>query len=66
MGHRPPVVPKLQCGATNRRGTRCGRWAVVGATVCDRHAGKAPQVVDAATVRLTVAEQSPAETMLGP
>jgi hypothetical protein len=39
---------------------------VVGATVCDRHAGKAPQVVDAATVRLTVAEQSPAETMLGP
>ena len=54
MGHRPRVVPKLQCGATNRRGTRCA--AVVGATVCDRHAGKAPHVVDAATVRLTVAE----------
>lgn len=41
-----------RCTATNRQGGRCGRLAMVGATVCDLHGGKAPQVRRAAERRL--------------
>lgn len=35
---------KNQCTATNRAGTRCGRAAIAGGTVCHVHGGAAPQV----------------------
>lgn len=41
-----------QCIARNRRGERCGRKAIPGATVCRYHGGAAPQVQRAAARRL--------------
>ncbi|MGB3954728.1 MAG: HGGxSTG domain-containing protein [Brooklawnia sp.] len=45
-----------QCKATNRQGNRCGRSAVPGATVCNMHGGKAPQVQAKAAERLLEAQ----------
>lgn len=41
-----------QCSAHNRQGNPCGRPAMLGATVCDFHGGKAPQVRAKTTRRL--------------
>ena len=41
-----------QCSAHNRQGNPCGRPAMLGATVCDFHGGKAPRVRAKATQRL--------------
>lgn len=45
-------MPSMKCVATNRQGKRCGRWAIVGGTVCPTHGGAAPQVREAARHRL--------------
>lgn len=49
-----PVHPKgaPRCTATNRQGTRCGRYPIPGGTVCRNHGGAAPQVQAAAMERL--------------
>jgi hypothetical protein len=41
-----------RCTATNRRGERCGKWAIRGGTVCLAHGGAAGQVRDAAARRV--------------
>lgn len=41
-----------RCSAHNRRGQPCGRAALAGGTVCRYHGGRAPQVRQAAHVRL--------------
>lgn len=44
--------PESRCTATARStGKQCGRKAMAGATVCDMHGGKAPQVRRAAETR---------------
>lgn len=48
--------PERQCTARNRRGSRCGRWAIRGGNVCAMHGGKAPAVQAAAARRLAEAE----------
>lgn len=54
----PKGKPQMsQCKATNRQGNRCGRSAVPGATVCNMHGGKAPQVQAKAAERLQWAAQ---------
>lgn len=45
-----------RCRARNRRGTQCGRRPIPGATVCNLHGGKAPQVLAAARRRVQEAE----------
>lgn len=40
-----------KCSATARTGSRCGNWAIPGASVCRMHGGAAPQVRQAAKVR---------------
>lgn len=45
------VVPSVKCAATNNRGEPCGRWAIVGGSVCPTHGGSAPQVIAAARER---------------
>ncbi|HEY9291109.1 MAG TPA: hypothetical protein VIP98_07510 [Microlunatus sp.] len=41
-----------RCRARNRAGDQCGRYAIPGGVVCDRHGGRAPQVQRAARLRL--------------
>jgi len=43
------------CSATRRDGQPCSNFARIGATVCRKHGGNAPQVVRAAQVRLLMA-----------
>lgn len=53
----PKGKPQMsQCKATNRQGNRCGRSAVPGATVCNMHGGKAPQVQAKAAERVLEAQ----------
>jgi hypothetical protein len=46
------AVPSVKCAATNRAGDPCGRWAIVGGSVCPTHGGSAPQVIAAARERI--------------
>ena len=41
-----------QCRATNRQGTRCGRAAIIGGTVCNLHGGKTPVAIVNAHTRI--------------
>ena len=50
------VLPPAKCTAKRSNGVRCGQWAVVGATVCPTHGGRAPQVRAAAERRVSLAE----------
>lgn len=47
---------KVQCKATNRKGTRCGKAPIRGGTVCRMHGGAAPQVKLKAEARLRALE----------
>lgn len=51
-----PVNDDRRCRATNRAGTRCGRPAILGGTVCNLHGGKSPQAKKAAARRLATAD----------
>ena len=53
-----------QCTATNRKGTRCGRPAILGGRVCRFHGGAAPQVKRKALERLELAHITPDRTLL--
>ena len=44
-----------QCQARNRSGQQCGQQAIMGASVCYLHGGKAPQVQRKAKERLMLA-----------
>lgn len=52
------------CKATNRQGTPCQRHPAPGATVCNLHGGKAPQVQTAAARRILEQLVGPALTQL--
>lgn len=55
-----------QCIATSRRsGQRCKRPALVGATVCSKHGGSAPQVKAAAARRVEAMKASAALARIG-
>lgn len=47
-----PWNPERQCVGTNRAGERCARNAIPGGDVCVMHGGAAPQVREAAKLRL--------------
>ena len=47
---------RVTCGAKNRQGAPCGRWAMRGQTRCDMHGGKNPNNLAAADRRLARAE----------
>lgn len=50
-------IPPRRCEATSQRSkNQCLRWAMVGATVCQKHGGLAPQVRANAEMRITLAE----------
>lgn len=49
----PNDPTKRRCTATNRSGSRCGRYPILGGTVCRMHGGAAPQVKQKALERLT-------------
>jgi HEAT repeat protein len=57
-------VPGVRCGATNRAGNPCGRWAIPGGTVCPMHGGSAPQVREAARRRILTHAEQALETMV--
>ena len=46
------TVPSVKCRAHRSNGQPCGRWAIVGGTVCPTHGGSAPQVRAAALQRI--------------
>lgn len=48
----PPDPMDRRCTATNRQGRRCGKYAILGGTVCRMHGGAAPQVLAKAAERL--------------
>lgn len=50
------LIPPRRCVAIGNAGNRCLLWAMVGATVCHKHGGKAPQIMRAAAERVTLAE----------
>jgi len=51
------VLPPVKCSGTIwSTGLQCDQWAVVGATVCPTHGGRAPQVREAAERRVSIAE----------
>ena len=47
---------RVTCGAKNRQGAPCGRWAMRGQTRCDMHGGKNPNNLAAAQRRMATAE----------
>jgi hypothetical protein len=52
-GELPPMtLSGTRCIANNKSGTKCKRWAIRGASVCSAHGGAAPQVREAARLRL--------------
>lgn len=56
-GHRRHGIPPIKCRATSQQsGVRCQKWSVPGSTVCEKHGAGAPQVQNAARVRLSIAE----------
>ena len=61
----------MKCQAKRSNGSACRNWAREGATVCNRHGGKAPQVAAKAAVRAELmhwrlgdALDDPGETLL--
>jgi hypothetical protein len=50
------LIPPRQCVAVANAGEQCQHWAMIGATVCHKHGGKAPQIMKAAAQRITLAE----------
>lgn len=50
------AIPPRRCRGRRSNGQPCQRWAVLGATVCPKHGGAAPQVVEAAHKRVMLAE----------
>jgi len=50
------LIPPRRCVAIANAGHQCPQWAMVGATVCHKHGGKAPQIMRAAAQRVTLAE----------
>jgi len=50
------LIPPRQCVAIANAGEQCQHWAMIGATVCHKHGGKAPQIMKAAAQRITLAE----------
>lgn len=58
-------MERERCRATNRRGERCGRWPVPGATVCRAHGGASPQVKAAAARRRAEEEAARAVALFG-
>lgn len=50
------LIPPRQCVAIANAGEQCQHWAMIGATICHKHGGKAPQVMRAAAERVTLAE----------
>lgn len=50
------LIPPRRCVAIANAGHQCPQWAMVGATVCHKHGGKAPQIMRAAAERVTLAE----------
>lgn len=62
-GWKPTVsqpIPVTRCTSTvrngDRKGERCGRWAITGATVCIVHGGRLPTVKKAAEDRILAAK----------
>ena len=49
----PDLEDGETCRGTNRQGRRCRKPPVPGATVCNVHGGKAPQVAKAAAKRIS-------------
>jgi len=45
-------MESVRCSATNRKGARCGKFAIPGGTVCRMHGGGAPQVIAKAQERM--------------
>jgi terminase small subunit-like protein len=43
---------KRQCSATNRQGKQCGKYPILGGSVCRLHGGAAPQVAQKAARRV--------------
>lgn len=50
------ILEETQCRGTNKRGERCKRAPVKGASVCSKHGGNTPQVRAAATRRVSAAK----------
>lgn len=50
------LIPPRRCVAIANAGAQCQHWAMIGATVCHKHGGKAPQIMRAAAQRVTLAE----------
>lgn len=47
-----PMVETVRCSAHNRQGKQCSKPAIPGGTVCRFHGGGAPQVREAAQLRI--------------
>lgn len=45
-------IPATRCKAHNRAGDPCGRWAIIGGTVCSSHGGNSPQAQQGARHRM--------------
>ena len=50
------ILEETQCRGTNKRGERCKRAPVKGASVCSKHGGNAPQVRSSAARRVKAAK----------
>ncbi len=50
------ILPPVRCSGHTRQGNQCIRYAVVGASVCWKHGGGAPQVQAKAEERISLAE----------
>jgi len=55
-----------KCVRTKADGTPCTKWAVKGATVCEKHGGNAPQVRARAAVRAEVEAWGLGDTTVDP
>ncbi len=50
------ILPPIRCAGHCKDGARCKRYAIIGASVCWKHGGGAPQVQAKAAERVTFAE----------